>query len=181
MKGIYLTFIFCIFFVSCGKDLITPSEPCDLDCTEWEQCASQLIDPNDWIGPTRWICESVLLSYYHRTFYISNQTITNDSGFTSTDNVTMYVDNIYDENKITLTIYQQWNERYDLKLEFLNPYSGEFNVLEQSVYNPVLNKTIFYVGNGSFVKTGSTTYTLELNLSYQYNNMNYNMNLIGSD
>ena len=48
--------------------------------------------------------------------------------------------------------------------------------------NPyLLNETISYEGNGSFVKTGTTTYTLDLNLSYQYNNMNYIINIIGSD
>ena len=189
MKNIYLIFVIQLFLFSCQKEydepviisLGSPSDPCDLDCSEWEQCATQLINPNDWWGPTRWICESVFQIYYHRTF-MSTQTITNDSVSSSTTHTTMYVKNIYDENKVTLLIYQDWNDRYELILQFLNPNSGFFNVLPQSVHNPVLDEIIFYEGNGSFIKNGSSpSYTLELNLIYQYNNKDYNMNVIGSD
>ena len=197
MKYLYLIsiFIISVFFISCQKDesvittndpvsinLGSPSEPCDLDCAEWEKCATRLINPNDFLGPTEWFCENILVKYYQTGRFEAMQTITNDNGVTITEHNHIYV-GYPSGNRINLSIGDEHHglfESYDIQISFID--SEAFNILNQSVYVPELNGNVLYQGSGYFEKNGSSaSYTIEISLDYTYNNMNYHLQIIASN
>jgi len=194
MKYLYVisVFVISVFFASCEKeeDSINPnsnsinwgpSGPCDLDCEEWEECSTRLINSNDWWGPTEWFCENILVKYYQTGRFEAMQTITDDNGLAITEHTHIYV-GYPNVNELNLTIADEHVllESYDIRISFIN--SNEFNILNQSVYVPEINDNLLYQGSGYFEKNGSSSsYTIEISLDYTYNNMNYYLHIIGSN
>ena len=180
-------FVFTIFFVSCETNSNTinfgrPTEPCDLDCEEWEECSYRLINSNDLLGPTEWFCENILVKYYETGRFESMQTITDAKGFESTEHNHIYV-GYPSGNNINLSIGDEHHglfESYDIQISFIN--SDEFNILNQTVYIPEYNDNVSYQGSGYFEKNGSSSsYTIVMSLDYIYNDMNFNLYIVGSN
>ena len=194
MKYLYVisVFVISVFFVSCEKEEdsiyfssnsnsnsinLGPSVPCDLDCEEWEECSSRLINSNDWWGPSEWFCENTLVKYYQTGRFEAMQTITDDNGSAITEHTHIYV-GYPNVNELNLTIGEL--ESYDIRISFISP--NEFNILNQSVYVPEINDNLLYQGSGYFEKNGSSpSYTIEISLDYTYNSMNYHLHIIGSN
>ena len=196
MKYLYVisVFVISVFFVSCEKEEdsinfnsnsnsnsnsinLGPSGPCDLDCEEWEECSSRLINSNEWWGPSEWFCENTLVKYYQTGRFEAMQTITDDNGLAITEHTHIYV-GYPNVNELNLTIGEL--ESYDIRISFISP--NEFNILNQSVYVPEINDNLLYQGSGYFEKNGSSpSYTIEISLDYTYNSMNYHLHIIGSN
>ena len=192
MKYLYpiTVFFICVFFVSCEEEnsdpisinIGSPSQPCDLECEDWEDCSTRLINPNDWWGPREWFCENILVKYYQTGRFESMQTITDDNGVSITEHNHIYV-GYPNVNKINLTIGDEHHglfEPYNIQITFIN--SDEFNILTQSIHVPEINDNVMCQGYGYFQKNGSSaSYTLEIDLDYIYNDMNYHLHIIGSN
>tara|TARA_B100001250_G_C19344151_1_gene590371 strand:- start:13 stop:621 length:609 start_codon:yes stop_codon:yes gene_type:complete len=196
MKNICIIILISIFIISCEKDFFEPitnenrtqisnvsssSEPCSLNCSQWEKCARKSIsgDPFDFFGPRRWTCENIFLKYYRTGRFKSRQTIVDPNGLSSTKD--LYVRVSYpNENRVNLTLGDL--DSYEIQISFIDSESGLFNVSNHSVYHSQINDVIIYNGNGSFVKNGSSaSYILELDLTFQYSGVDYDFHLIGSN
>jgi len=186
MKYLYIIsgFVISVFFISCEKEeSINPttinigasSEPCTLNCSEWEECATRLINPNDWLGPTEWYCKNILDKFRNSGRYEVMQTITDNNGYSVSEHNHIYA-GYPSENKLNLS---QTEPNDDILITFHN---SELFYISQSIYVTQLNDHVYCEGEGSFIKNGSSpSYTLEINVTYNYNDIDYNLNITGSN
>ena len=152
-----------------------PSEPCALNCSEWEECATRLINSNDWFGSREWYCKNILDKFSNSGRYEVMQTITDNNGYSVSEHNHIYV-GYPSVNKLHLT-FSETND--DILITFFN---AELFYINQSIYVAQLNDYVHCEGEGSFIRNGSSaSYTLEINLTYNYNDINYNLNISGSN
>ena len=158
------------------------SSGCTLNCSIWEDCVRKGSgDPFDFFGPKRWVCENIFTKTFNRR-YNAVLVITDEYG-NQVDKDIHITSKYPTNNTLSLNIQEEgFDNRFDIRIEFLNPSYGDFVVNSQTVYNPILNESITYLGTGSLTKNGSRpSYTIILDLNYTYNGTNYNYNCIGSD
>ena len=82
---------------------IGPSGPCTLNCPEWEECATRLINPNDWLGPTEWYCKNILDKFRTSGRYEVMQTITDNNGYLTSEHKHIYA-GYPSGNKLNLSV-----------------------------------------------------------------------------
>ena len=178
-----LTFISIGFLIfSCEpQDLGSPSEPCTLNCSEWEECDTRQINQNDWFGPREWYCNNVFEKYFARHFNTSQTIVDNNGTVISTHNSIKVNVGFPSNNIITLNLGLYPYDNF-IQIYFIDPDSGLFNIPNQSFSATNIHTNVYIEGAGSFVENGSSPYyTLEINASYEYEGNNYHIHIIGTD
>ena len=190
MKYLYTLFVISIFLFSCKKGEINSTvtnpgstsgsiEPCNLDCPQWQECSRRLINPNNWLGPSEWYCKNIFIKYYQTGIFEATQNITDDNGVAITEHTHINV-GYPSGNKLNLSIGANVSESYDIQISFIN--EEDFNIPYDLLYLPELEDYVFCQGSGDFERNGnSASFTIEINLNYTYNNMNYHLHIIGSN